>query len=59
MTIVPISSSIAIWENGFACRRKVPHYYGLSYNSPCNPPHNKRIVDEEEARSRVRESHFH
>ena len=28
--------------------------YGLSYNSPCKPPHNKRILDEEEERNRPR-----
>ena len=25
--------------------------YGLSYNSPYKPPHNKRILDEEEERN--------
>ena len=33
------------WEQ----QGKVP-YYMVSYNSPYNPPHNKRILDEEEER---------
>jgi hypothetical protein len=38
-------------KQALSARAKVPYYkYGPSYNSPCNPPHNKRVLDEEEER---------
>jgi hypothetical protein len=38
------------WEKQARSARESTLFYGLSYNSPNNPPHDKRILDEEEER---------
>jgi hypothetical protein len=45
---IGVCGAIIPWNFPLLCARAPALLYGLSYNSPYNPPHNKRILDGEE-----------